>query len=156
MVTAIGPMVSRVQDSGVTPPAGYRPGVGRNPQSPVSAAGMRTEPPVSVPRPMGVTPAALSTRSRGRPQPAARLRPVFVLVLLADLLSDLLLLLALFGQLVVLQYPTRDFLGLADDDVFPRRGRFRHLSVWIHGSSMRTRASLCQLDARCPAAVSRW
>ena len=46
---AIGPSVSSVGESGTTPAIGCRPAVGLNPVSPHSAAGMRTDPAVSVP-----------------------------------------------------------------------------------------------------------
>ena len=48
-LTPIGPTESNVVDSGVAPSRGTRYWVGLNPTSPHNAAGMRTEPPVSVP-----------------------------------------------------------------------------------------------------------
>src|SRR4051794_35827324 len=48
-VEAIGPIESSVEESGNTPSNGTRDCVGLNPVSPQSAAGMRTEPPVSDP-----------------------------------------------------------------------------------------------------------
>jgi hypothetical protein len=46
---ASGPIESKVVDSGVAPSRGTRFCVGLKPVMPHSAAGMRTEPPVSVP-----------------------------------------------------------------------------------------------------------
>ena len=46
---ARGPIESRVVDSGITPSRGMRLWVGLKPTRPHSAAGMRTEPPVSLP-----------------------------------------------------------------------------------------------------------
>src|SRR4051794_10446055 len=48
-VEAIGPIESSVEESGNTPSSGTRDCVGLKPVSPQSAAGMRTEPPVSEP-----------------------------------------------------------------------------------------------------------
>ena len=59
-VAAMKPGVSRVVEIGTMPSAGYRPIVGRSPATPVTAAGTRTEPPVSVPSPAGTAPAATS------------------------------------------------------------------------------------------------
>ncbi len=49
--TAIGPAVSRVCEIGVMPSCEYLPTVGLKPTIPFKAAGIRTEPPVSVPSP---------------------------------------------------------------------------------------------------------
>ena len=57
-VRASGPTVSYVQETGITPRFGTRPVVGRIPVTPQSAAGMRTEPAVSVPSAPGTRPAA--------------------------------------------------------------------------------------------------
>jgi hypothetical protein len=46
---AIGPTVSRLGASGRTPATGMRPAVVFSPQTPQHAAGIRTDPPVSVP-----------------------------------------------------------------------------------------------------------
>ena len=46
---AIGPTVSKLGDSGQTPSSGMRPQVVLSPAVPQQAAGMRTEPPVSLP-----------------------------------------------------------------------------------------------------------
>ena len=46
---AIGPTVSKLGDSGQTPSSGMRPQVVLSPAVPQQAAGMRTDPPVSLP-----------------------------------------------------------------------------------------------------------
>ena len=46
---AIGPMVSNVGATGKSPPLGTTPVLGRSPVTPQKAAGMRIDPPVSVP-----------------------------------------------------------------------------------------------------------
>ena len=48
-VRAIGPTVSKLGASGQTPSSGMRPQVVLRPAVPQQAAGMRTEPPVSLP-----------------------------------------------------------------------------------------------------------
>ena len=53
IVLAMGPIVSLVLEIGITPSPGYRPTVGLKPKIPQSADGIRTEPPVSVPKPAG-------------------------------------------------------------------------------------------------------
>jgi hypothetical protein len=58
---ANGPIESSVDDSGVTPSRGIRFCVGLNPTIPQSAAGMRTEPPVSVPIPTTAPPSLTET-----------------------------------------------------------------------------------------------
>src|SRR5438874_13206631 len=50
-VAAIGPAVSRVWEIGAMPCCEYRPSVGRNDAQPLSAQGILTDPPVSVPSP---------------------------------------------------------------------------------------------------------
>ena len=55
---AITPAVSNDGASGRMPSALIRPWVGRRPYSPHAAAGARTEPPVSVPRPSRARPPA--------------------------------------------------------------------------------------------------
>ena len=55
---AIGPTVSRPGDSGRTPLVGMRPHVVLRPAMPQQAAGMRIDPPVSVPKAMSASPAA--------------------------------------------------------------------------------------------------
>ena len=52
----IGPAVSRVCEIGTMPACDQRPVVGRRPTIPHSAAGMRTDPPVSEPIPPGRNP----------------------------------------------------------------------------------------------------
>ena len=54
------PTWSRVGESGCTPSTGTRPWLGFRPTTPQYAAGRRIEPPVSVPRAAGQTPAATS------------------------------------------------------------------------------------------------
>ncbi len=46
---ANGPTVSRLRPRGHTPSTGIRPNVVLSPATPQQAAGMRTDPPVSVP-----------------------------------------------------------------------------------------------------------
>ena len=60
-LTPIGPIESRLVDSGVAPSRGTRYCVGLNPTRPHSAAGMRTEPPVSVPIATAAMPSATET-----------------------------------------------------------------------------------------------
>src|SRR5699024_3773001 len=52
------PGVSRVQESPMRPSVGQRPVVGRHPTTPHRAAGMATDPPVSVPMAAGTWPRA--------------------------------------------------------------------------------------------------
>ena len=54
----MGPAVSRVLEIGTMPCCDQRSVVGRNPTRPHSAAGIRTDPPVSVPMPPGTRPSA--------------------------------------------------------------------------------------------------
>ncbi len=60
-VGASGPTESRVVESGNAPARGTRARVGLNPAMPHSAAGMRTEPPVSVPSANAAMPSATDT-----------------------------------------------------------------------------------------------
>ena len=55
---AMGPTVSKLGDSGHTPSSGTRPHVVFSPEIPQHAAGMRIEPPVSVPYTTSASPAA--------------------------------------------------------------------------------------------------
>src|SRR6188472_2596346 len=57
----IGPTVSSVAESGKTPAPGTRPRVGFRPTTPHQAAGLRIEPPVSVPSAVRRRPAATAT-----------------------------------------------------------------------------------------------
>ena len=59
-VRASGPTVSKVGTSGKTPSTGIRPHEGFMPTRPQQAAGSRIEQPVSVPRPMSQSPAAIA------------------------------------------------------------------------------------------------
>ncbi len=54
----MGPTVSKDSASGSTPSAGTSPSVGRKPAKPVTQAGARTEPKVSVPSAAAANPAA--------------------------------------------------------------------------------------------------
>src|SRR4051794_22173055 len=59
---------------------------------------------------------------------------MFAVDLVVDLVRDLLLLFALLGQLLVTQNAPEEVLGLADDDVLPRRWRFGRLVATVrHG-----------------------
>ncbi len=58
---ASGPTESRVVESGNAPSRGMRIVVGLNPVMPHSAAGMRAEPPVSVPRANAAIPSETET-----------------------------------------------------------------------------------------------
>ena len=60
-VRAIGPTWSSERASGKTPVAGMRLKVGLRPLTPQNAAGMRTEPPVSVPSASAAAPVASAT-----------------------------------------------------------------------------------------------
>jgi hypothetical protein len=66
------PTESSDQDSGNTPRSGTRSGDGRIPATPHSAAGMRTEPPVSVPTASGTNPAATAAAEPALEPPAIR------------------------------------------------------------------------------------
>ena len=69
---AMGPGVSSVVESGSTPKVLMRPTVTFNPTMPHHDAGMRTEPPVSVPRPHGASEAATATPVPELEPPGAR------------------------------------------------------------------------------------
>ena len=71
-VEAMGPTTSRVREIGTTPSSGQRPIVGRKPTTPQSAAGMRMEPPVSVPSATGRIPAATAAADPPLEPPATR------------------------------------------------------------------------------------
>ena len=73
MSRAIGPTVSRLGASGRTPSSGTRPQVVFSPAIPQHAAGMRIEPPVSVPYAISASPAAtaVADRSTSRRAPGA-------------------------------------------------------------------------------------
>ena len=58
---AIGPTVSRLGANGRTPASGIRPQVVFSPQIPQQAAGIRIDPPVSVPYPTVASPVATAT-----------------------------------------------------------------------------------------------
>ena len=58
---AIGPIESSVQLSSMVPESPMRPNVTFRPTRPLKAEGMRTEPPVSLPMPAGVSRAATAT-----------------------------------------------------------------------------------------------
>src|SRR5882672_4915729 len=60
-VGASGPTESRVVDSGNAPSRGTRAEVGLKPETPHRAAGMRTEPPVSVPSANAAIPSETET-----------------------------------------------------------------------------------------------
>ncbi len=59
-------------DSVSTPPSGYRPVLGRKPVMPQNAAGMRVDPPVSVPKAKGTTPRAIAAALPPDDPPATR------------------------------------------------------------------------------------
>src|SRR5690349_15341655 len=71
-VSASTPIVSLVGDSGTTPSLPHRPTLGRNPTIPQYDAGMRTEPPVSVPSASGTSPAATAAALPPLDPPAER------------------------------------------------------------------------------------
>src|ERR1700759_4595776 len=68
-----GPTVSRDGASGYTPSSGTRPQVVFRPAIPQQAAGIRTEPPVSVPRATSASPAATATAEPLDEPPGSRL-----------------------------------------------------------------------------------
>src|SRR5699024_10517792 len=72
---ASGPEESRLVDSGTMPWAGSRLAVGLNPVTPQNAAGVRTEPPVSVPNEMTDMSSATATPAPEEDPPA--IRPVW-------------------------------------------------------------------------------
>ena len=65
-------MESRDVESGTVPSSGTRRAVGLNPVSPHSAAGMRTEPPVSVPMPAAAMPLVIDTAAPEDDPPGMR------------------------------------------------------------------------------------
>src|SRR6201981_3334420 len=67
-----GPTVSRDGASGYTPSSGTRPQVVFRPAIPQQAAGIRTEPPVSVPRATSASPAATATAEPLEDPPGSR------------------------------------------------------------------------------------
>src|SRR5919197_1145473 len=71
-VRAIGPTVSKLGQSGKTPSVETRPQLGFRPTTPQHAAGSRTEPPVSVPRPRSQSPAASAAALPPDEPPAIR------------------------------------------------------------------------------------
>src|SRR5262249_19602198 len=74
MLLASGPIESRVVDSGVAPSREMRNCVGLNPASPHKAAGMRTEPPVSLPIATIAWLSATDTAAPDDEPPGTRLR----------------------------------------------------------------------------------
>ena len=71
-VGASGPTESSVVDSGKTPSVGTRPTVGLKPARPQNAAGMRTEPAVSVPSPAADMPSVTETAAPDDDPPGTR------------------------------------------------------------------------------------
>jgi hypothetical protein len=69
---AIAPIESRLVDSGSAPCVGTRLAVGLKPTRPHSAAGMRSEPPVSEPRPASAMPSATDTAAPEDEPPGMR------------------------------------------------------------------------------------
>jgi hypothetical protein len=65
-------MESSVSDSGKTPSRGTRRAVGLKPTTPFSAAGIRTEPPVSEPIEISLVPSAMETPAPEDEPPAIR------------------------------------------------------------------------------------
>src|SRR5258708_32877267 len=70
----IGPAWSMVHDRPITPVRGTRPWVGLSPVMPQYAAGMRMEPPVSVPMATGIIPAATAAPDPDDDPPVVRVR----------------------------------------------------------------------------------
>jgi hypothetical protein len=70
---AIGPAWSNVGASGKTPSVGTSPNVGLKPTTPQQAAGMRIEPPLSVPRAASQSPAARAAADPPLEPPGIRL-----------------------------------------------------------------------------------
>ena len=71
---ASGPIESSEVESGTTPSIGTRRAVGLKPVMPQTAAGMRTEPPVSVPSAATAMPSATETAAPAEEPPGTRLR----------------------------------------------------------------------------------
>src|SRR5690606_32703630 len=72
-VGASGPMESRLVDNGSTPAIDTRQALGLNPARPHSAAGMRTEPPVSEPMAPRAMPSVTDTAAPDEEPPGMRL-----------------------------------------------------------------------------------
>src|SRR5690625_3016492 len=66
------PMESRLNDRGRVPRLGMRSAVGLNPVTPQKAAGIRTDPPVSVPMPAADMPSATDTPAPEEEPPGRR------------------------------------------------------------------------------------
>src|SRR5437588_11793148 len=75
MSTAIGPKVSSDGLSGITPPMSTLPKAGLNPATPHSHAGMRIEPPVSLPIAQSHIPAATAAADPPQDPPATPAGP---------------------------------------------------------------------------------
>ena len=71
-VRAMGPIVSRVRESGNTPRLSIRPSLVLNPTMPQKPAGARIEPPVSLPIAQGARPPATATAAPDEDPPAMR------------------------------------------------------------------------------------
>src|SRR6187549_2479391 len=71
-VRAIGPAESSVNDNGNTPSSGTRRAVGLKATSPLSAAGMRTDPPVSVPMAAAAMPSVTEMAAPDEDPPGMR------------------------------------------------------------------------------------
>ena len=71
-VAASGPTESSVCDSGRTPSFGTRRAVGLNPTMPHSAAGIRQDPPVSVPSAASAMPSLIETAAPDEEPPGMR------------------------------------------------------------------------------------
>ena len=71
-LAAMGPMESRLADSGSTPAMDTRQALGLKPVSPHSAAGIRTEPPVSEPMAAAAMPSATDTAAPDEEPPGMR------------------------------------------------------------------------------------
>src|SRR5579863_3888732 len=74
MLLANGPIESSVVDSGIAPSQGMRGLVGLKPAMPHSAAGMRTEPPVSLPIATTAAPSPTETAAPDDEPPGIRRR----------------------------------------------------------------------------------
>ena len=74
MLLASGPIESSVVESGTTPSRGMRCCVGLNPARPHNAAGMRTEPPVSLPIATTACPSPTDTAAPEDEPPGIRRR----------------------------------------------------------------------------------
>src|SRR5579872_714724 len=73
-LTPIGPTESSVVESGVAPARGIRNCVGFKPARPQKAAGIRTDPPVSVPIATAAIPSATEIGAPDEEPPGIRLR----------------------------------------------------------------------------------